>query len=368
MSTLFSPFRLAGQEFPNRIVVAPMCQYSADDGCANDWHLQNLMTLGMSGAGLVMVEATAVERIGRITHGCLGLYSEHNVAALDRVLTAARRVAPAGTKWGVQIAHSGRKGSQQRPWEGAAALRAEEDPWQTISASTLPFGDWHVPREASLDDLGRIRDAFVATTRRAIGLGFEVIELHCAHGYLLHEFLSALSNQRTDDYGGSAKNRMRFPLEVARAVRDEVPREIVFGARITGTDWHPDGIDIEEAATFAAALKATGLDYVCVSSGGLVPGLTIPVEAGYQVAYAAGIRERARIATRAVGMIVDPQHAEEIVASSQADMVALARGLIDNPRWPWHAAEALDAAMTVPPQYLRGHAPNWPGARLARPR
>jgi 2,4-dienoyl-CoA reductase-like NADH-dependent reductase (Old Yellow Enzyme family) len=367
MSKLFSPIRLAGQDFPNRIVVAPMCQYSADDGSANEWHLQNLMNLGMSGAGLVMVEATAVERLGRITHGCLGLYSDNNEAALDRVLKAARRVSPVGTKWGVQIAHSGRKGSEQRPWEGGAALRAGEDPWETISASALPFGDWHTPREATAGDLARIRDAFVAAAGRAVALGFEVIELHCAHGYLLHEFLSPLSNQRTDDYGGSAENRMRFPMEVARAVREAVPGELVFGARITGTDWHEDGIDLEEAATFAGALKAAGLDYVCVSGGGVVPGLKIPVEAGYQVPYAAGIKERTGIATRAVGMIADPHQAEEIIASGKADMVALARGLIDNPRWPWHAAEALGAEMTVPPQYLRGHAPNWPGAKLARP-
>lgn len=368
MSKLFSPIRLAGQVFPNRVVVAPMCQYSADDGSANEWHLQNLMNLGMSGAGLVMLEATAVERIGRITHGCLGLYSDNNIAALDRVLKAARRVSPTGTKWGIQIAHSGRKGSQQRPWEGGAALRDGEDPWETVSASTLPFGDWHAPREASADDLARIRDAFVETAKRSVALGFEVIELHCAHGYLLHEFLSPLSNRRTDNYGGSPENRMRFPLEIARAVRETVPDGLVFGARITGTDWHDEGIDLEEAAAFAGELKATGMDYVCVSSGGLVPGLKIPVEAGYQLSYAAGIRERAGIATRAVGMIADPRQAEEIIASGQADMVALARGLIDNPRWPWHAAEALDAEMTVPPQYLRGHAPNWPGAKLARPK
>lgn len=367
MSKLFSPFRLAGQDFPNRIVVAPICQYSADDGSANEWHLQNLMNLGMSGAGLVMVEATAVERIGRITHGCLGLYSDNNIAALDRVLKAARRVSPASTKWGIQIAHSGRKGSEQRPWEGGAALKAGEDPWETISASALPFGDWHTPREATAGDLARIRDAFVETGRRAVNLGFEVVELHCAHGYLLHEFLSPLSNRRTDDYGGSPENRMRFPLEIARAVREAVPDGLVFGARITGTDWHEDGIDLDEAATFAAALKAAGLNYVCVSGGGVVPGLKIPVEAGYQVPFAAGVKERTGIATRAVGMIADPHQAEEIITSGQADMVALARGLIDNPRWPWHAAEALDAEMTVPPQYLRGHAPNWPGAKLARP-
>jgi 2,4-dienoyl-CoA reductase-like NADH-dependent reductase (Old Yellow Enzyme family) len=367
MSKLFSAIRLAGQDFSNRVVVAPMCQYSADDGSANEWHLQNLMNLGMSGAGLVMVEATAIERIGRITHGCLGLYSDNNIAALDRVLNPARRVSPAGTKWGIQIAHSGRKGSQQRPWDGGAALRPGEDPWETVSASALPFGDWHVPGEATADDMTRIRAAFVETAKRSVDLGFEVIELHCAHGYLLHEFLSPLSNQRTDGYGGSVENRMRFPLEIARAVREAVPGELVFGARITGTDWHEDGTDLEEAATFAGALKTAGLDYVCVSSGGLVPGLKIPVEPGYQLRYAAGIRERAGIATRAVGMIADPHPAEEIIASGQADMLALARGFIDNPRWPWHAAEALGAGMTVPPQYLRGHAPNWPGAKLARP-
>ncbi len=369
MSKLFSPIRLAGQDLSNRIVVAPMCQYSASDGCATDWHLQHLMQLGLSGAGLVVIEATAVERHGRITHGCLGLYSDDCEAALGRVLTAARRVSPPGTKWGIQLAHAGRKGSQQRPWEGGAALRADEDPWQTVSASAIGFADdWHTPHAATRADMDRVRNAFVAAARRSVALGIEAIEVHMAHGYLLHNFISAISNRRSDEYGGSLENRLRFPLEVARAVRAALPKTHALGARITGTDWREDGVDIDQAVALASALKAEGFDYVCVSSGGNAPGLKIPVGPGYHLPYAEAVRRRAGIATRAVGMIADPHQAEAALTDGQADMVALGRAVLDNPRWPWHAAEALGAPMTVPVQYLRGHAPNWPGAALARPK
>lgn len=364
---LFSPLAIGPVTLINRVAVSPMCQYSADDGSASDWHLQHLMQLAYSGAGLIMVEATAVERRGRISHNCLGLYSDPNEAALERVLRAARRVAPPGTVFGVQLAHAGRKGSAQRPWDGGGSLTATEDPWPTVAPSAVPVDErWQTP--AALDDAGleRVEQAFVSAARRAVRLGFEVLELHCAHGYLLHEFLSPLSNRRTDRYGGSLDNRLRFPLQVAQAVRAAVPDGAVVGARITGTDWVEGGFTPDQAVALATALKQAGVQYACVSSGGLVPGAKIPLEPGYQVPLAARIRREAGIITRAVGLIVSPQQANDIVAQGHADQVALARAFLDDPRWGWHAAEALGVEPQQPPQYRRAGAQVWPGRRLVR--
>src|SRR5580698_513118 len=240
-SALFSPIKLADLTLSNRIVVSPMCQYSADDGVGNDWHMTHLGGLSNSGAGLLVVEATHVERHGRITHGCLGLYSDDCEADLKHVIDIGRRYGTA--KFGIQLAHAGRKASSQRPWEGGGALKPGEDPWETIAPSALPFGpNWHVPREMTLADIEWVREAFVAAAARAVRIGFDAIELHGAHGYLIHSFMSPLSNRRTDDYGGSHENRMRFPLEVAAAVRTVVPRTIALGARITGSDWLDGGL------------------------------------------------------------------------------------------------------------------------------
>lgn len=368
MPHLFDPLAVGPIELPNRIVVAPMCQYSAQDGSATDWHLQHLMRLALSRAGLVVVEATAVERLGRITHGCLGIYSDENEAALARVLAAARQVADPRTRFGIQLAHAGRKGSCQRPWEGGRPLGTSEDPWQTAAPSAIPFAEG-APAPMSLDAAGlaRISAAFCRGAERAVRLGFEVIELHVAHGYLLHEFLSPLSNRRTDGYGGSREGRARFPLEIARAIRAVVPRTVALGARITGTDWAEGGLAVEDAIAFASALKAAGLDYVCVSGGGVVPQMKIPIGPGYQVPLAAKVRAEANITTRAVGMIVDPQQAEAIIASQQADFVALARAVLDDPNWVWHAAERLGGRISYPPQYGRAASEVWPGAKIARP-
>jgi 2,4-dienoyl-CoA reductase-like NADH-dependent reductase (Old Yellow Enzyme family) len=357
-SVLFSPYRMAGVEFANRIVVAPMCQYSADDGSANDWHLIHLGMLANSGAGLVMLEATHVTRHGRITHGCLGLYSDHNEAALGRVLNSARRAG--STRWGIQIAHAGRKASSQRPWEGGGALKADADPWQTIGPSAIPFGgNWHTPREMTEADMNGVRDAFVASAQRALRLGFDVIELHMAHGYLMHEFMSPVSNQRTDQYGGSLENRLRFPLSVARAVRAVVPKETVLGARITGSDWRPDGLTPDDGVAIAKALKAEGVVYTCVSSGGITADTRNPTAAGYNVPLAERIKKEAGIGTRAVGLITEPAQAEEIVAKGEADQVALARGFLDDPHWAWHAAKALGAEVARPLQYARAAPKLW---------
>ncbi len=357
-SALFSPIRLAGLELSNRVIVSPMCQYSADDGCANDWHLMHLGMLANSGSGLVVVEATHVERHGRITHGCLGLYSDDNEAALARVVSQARRRGTA--KFGIQLAHSGRKGSAQRPWEGGGALTAAEDPWQTIAASAIPFGDgWHTPREATERDLDRVRDAFVNSARRALRIGFDAIELHMAHGYLLHGFLSPLANKRTDQYGGSFENRMRFPLSVARAVRAAVPKEVPLGARITGSDWRDGGLTPDDAVATAKALKTEGLDFLCVSSGGVALDIRNPSDLGYNLPMAGRVKREAGIATRAVGLIVTPEQAEAAVATGAADMVALGRALLDDPHWGWHAAHALGAEVKLPRQYLRAGPKLW---------
>jgi NADPH2 dehydrogenase len=357
-SALFSPFRLASLDLTNRIVVSPMCQYSADDGCANDWHLMHLGMLANSGAALVVVEATHVERHARITHGCLGLYSDDSEAALARVVSSARRAGTA--KFGIQIAHAGRKASAQKPWEGAGPLSPDADPWGTIAASPIPFGDnWHTPREATEADLNRVRDAFVASAKRAVRIGFEEIELHMAHGYLMHGFMSPISNKRTDQYGGMFENRMRFPLSVAKAVRAMVPKHVVLGARITGSDWREGGLTPDDAVAIAKLLKAEGLDFICVSSGGVAGGIHNPTEPGFNVPIAARVKKEAGIATRAVGLIVKPEHAEEIVAKGDADMVAMARCFLDDPHWGWHAAKALGADVPRPVQYARAGPKLW---------
>jgi len=362
-STLFSPIRLAGLELANRIIVSPMCQYSADDGCAGDWHLTHLGMLANSGASLLVVEMTDVERRGRITHGCLGLYSDDCEAALGRVVAHLRRIGAA--KLGIQIAHSGRKGSAHRPWEGGQPLQSGEDAWETIAPSPIPFGSgWPTPRAMTDGDIARVREAFVATAKRALRIGFDAIELHMAHGYLLHSFFSPISNKRTDGYGGPRESRMRFPLEVARAVRAVLPEGMPLGARITGDDWLEGGLTADDAIVFAKALKQAGLDYVDVSSGGVTAETRNPSSAGYNAPLAERVRREAGLATRTVGLIVTPKQAEEIIAGGKADMVALARAVLDNPHWGWHAAQVLGADVPRPPQYQRAAPKMWPGAEF----
>ena len=362
---LFTPLQIGPVTAPNRIAVAPMCQYTADDGSMTDWHLQHLMNLAMSGAGLVMIEATGVERRGRITHGCVGLYSDANERAMARVLAAARAVQLPGTLFGIQLQHAGRKASSQRPWESGAALTADQDPWQTVSASAKAFGpNWHTPE--ALDDAGIARtfEAFVQAAKRAVRLGIDVIELHMTHGYLVHQFFSPLSNTRTDRYGGSLENRMRFGIELMQAVHGAVPKSVAVGVRIAASDWVEGGVTIDEAVTFTAKLKEHGAAYACVSSGGLDPAAKITVGPGYQVGFADEIKKKTGITTRAVGMIVSPEQAEEILVKGQADQIALARAFLDNPRWGWHAADALGVDLKRPPQYDRARKALWPGEAL----
>jgi 2,4-dienoyl-CoA reductase-like NADH-dependent reductase (Old Yellow Enzyme family) len=366
-SRLFSPLTLGQVTAPNRLVVAPMCQYSAVDGCMTDWHLQHLMTQAMSGAGQIIVEATAVERHGRITHGCVGLYSDDNERALQRVLAAARSVAMPGAVFGIQLGHAGRKGSAQRPWEGGQALTAHQEPWPVVAASALPHDkDWHVPEVATEQDLTRIREAFVSAAKRAVRLGFEVIELHMAHGYLLSQFTSPLANLRQDAWGGDQARRHAFPLSIAKAVRAVVPGNVALGARISGSDWAEGGATIEDAVALTQSLEREGLEWLCVSSGGIaMQTQKITIGPGYQVPFAAAVKRAVGIPVRAVGLITEPQQAEDILASDQADMIALARAFLNDPRWGWHAAEMLGDRdqVKLPVQYERAGPTFWSPAR-----
>jgi 2,4-dienoyl-CoA reductase-like NADH-dependent reductase (Old Yellow Enzyme family) len=357
-TALFSPFEVGPISLTNRIVVAPMCQYSASDGSATDWHLQHWSQLGYSGAGLIIIEATAVERRGRITHGCLGLYSDEDEASLARVLTAARRIAgPA--KFGIQLAHAGRKASVHLPWDGGDSLKPNEDPWLTIAPSAIPFKDWHVPHALSIDEIKATTAQFVQAAQRALRLGLDVIELHSAHGYLIHQFLSPLSNHRTDQYGGSLENRMRFGLETLAALRAVIPANKALGMRISATDWVDGGWTLQDSIEYVRAAQRIGIDYICASSGGLVHDVKIPTTPGYQVSFAEAIRKATGVTTRAVGLITGAQQADDILTSGKADLIALARAILDDPRWGWHAADALGAKVYCPPQYERSRNAHW---------
>jgi 2,4-dienoyl-CoA reductase-like NADH-dependent reductase (Old Yellow Enzyme family) len=353
-SALFTPLTLGAFTVPNRIAVAPMCMYSADDGSATDWHIQHWMSLAMSGAGMITLEATGVERRGRISMNCTGLYSDANEAAMARALAPARRVAAPGAVFGVQLGHAGRKASSQLPWLGGGPLKPEQDAWQTVGPSAVPFAPgWPVPE--ALDEAGieRIVAAFVQAAERAARIGLDFVELHGAHGYLLHEFLSPVSNKRTDRWGGSLENRMRLIVTVARAVRAVLPERMFFGARLSATDWVEGGFAVEEAVAVAAALKAEGAAYICASSGGNAHDQKIPLGPLYQVDFATRIREEAGIPTRAVGLITTTAEAEAILREGRADMVALARAILADPRWPWRAAYELGEEAYAPPQYQR---------------
>lgn len=350
---LFSPITLGSLEFPNRIAIAPMCQYSADDGSATDWHIQQWMTYAMTGAGMVTVEMTDVERRGRISHGCLGLYSDANEAAAKRALDAAKRVAVPGTKFGTQLAHAGRKASNQRPWEGGGPLQPHQDPWQVVSASAIPFAEgWQTPRALTEDEIHQLIGHFVKAAQRAERVGFDFIELHGAHGYLLNQFLSPLSNHRTDQWGGSLENRMRLIVDIAKAVRGAVPN-LMLGARLSVTEWVDGGLTVEESVSVARALKDAGVSYICCSSGGNSPLQKIPTGPGYQVHLAEAVSRGAGIPTRAVGIIDQPLQAEEIVAGGRSEMVAIGRAFLADPRWVWRAAAVLGHEIKAAPQFAR---------------
>jgi len=352
MSALFSSIKLRGLELPNRIMVAPMCQYSAVNGEANDWHFTHINTLALSGAAMFCIEATHVEAVGRITPGCLGLWNDATEAALKPILASVRKHSR--TAVAVQLAHAGRKGSSHTPWDGGQQIPLSEGGWQTEGPSAVPHKEGELAPLA-LDALGlaRIRDAFVAAAKRAERLGIDAVELHSAHGYLLHQFLSPISNRRTDQYGGTLQNRMRYPLEVFDAVRAAFPANKPVGVKVSSTDWVEGGWDLAQTIEYAGQLKKRGVDWVDASSGGVSPLQKIPLGPGYQVPFAQGIREATGVTTMAVGLITEAKQAEDIVASGKADMVALARAMLYDPRWGWHAAAELGGQVEAPSQYWR---------------
>ena len=362
-SHLFTPITLRNHTFDNRLVVSPMCQYSADDRSANDWHMMHLGALANSGAGLLIIEATAVERDGRITHGCLGLYNDANEAALKSVIEACRRRGTA--KIGIQLGHAGRKASAKRPWEGATLNEPElVTPWQTKAPSAIAFGPgWHVPQAYTAAEIEMLPATFASATKRADRLGLDIAEGHGAHGYLLHQFLSPHSNKRTDHWGGSLENRMRLPLDVFRAMRSVWPASKPLGMRISAVDWVDGAWAIEDSIAFASRLKDLGCDFIDVSTGGIDVAIRPPVAPGFQVPFATAIRQKVGIPVMAVGMITEAEQAETIVADGQADMVALARGFLDDPHWGWHAAYKLGADVTLPPQYARAGLKAWDPAK-----
>ncbi|TMH46301.1 MAG: NADH:flavin oxidoreductase/NADH oxidase [Betaproteobacteria bacterium] len=351
--TLFSPFKLRKLALANRIVVSPMCQYSAVNGCAVDWHIVHWGQLLQSSAGMFTIEATAVSAIGRITHGCLGLYDDACEKAIGERLAIARADAPP-MPVAMQLAHAGRKGSSLVPWEGGQLIPVAQGGWTPVAPSAIPQLE-HEPPPAALDaaGIGEIKRQFVDAARRASRLGIDAIELHCAHGYLFHEFLSPLSNRREDAYGGSFDNRVRFPLEVFAAVRDVWPQDMPMGVRISANDWVDGGWTIEDSIALVRRLKAAGCDWIDTSSGGISPAQKIPLGPGYQVPLARAIRRATSIPTMAVGLITDAKQAEAIIASGDADLVAMARAMLWNPRWPWHAAAILGAQVQAPQQYWR---------------
>lgn len=351
MSILFSPLTFRSITFRNRIFVSPMCQYSSQDGLPTNWHLVHLGSRAVGGAGLVMVEATAVSPEGRISPEDSGIWNDVQTEAF---LPITRFIKEQGAVPGIQLAHAGRKGSCALPWVGGCPLRIDEHGWQPLAPSAVPFDIGHpVPRAMTLDNMDQVENQFRFATRRALAAGFQVVELHMAHGYLLHEFLSPLVNQRKDDYGGSLNNRLRFPIRIARAIREEWPNELPLFVRISATDWLAGGWDIDQSLILTQQLKAIGVDLIDCSSGFAVPNEPVPFGPGFQVPFAARVRAEVGIATGAVGFISEPAQAEQIVATGQADAVLLGRQMLRDPYWPLHAAKVLRVDAAWPNQYLR---------------
>jgi 2,4-dienoyl-CoA reductase-like NADH-dependent reductase (Old Yellow Enzyme family) len=352
---LFAPLRIKSVTLRNRIGVSPMCQYSSEDGAATDWHLVHYGARAAGGAGLVIAEATAVSPEGRITPGDAGIWEDRHIEPLARI---NRFVKGQGAVPGIQLAHAGRKASAARPWEGGAHLGDESGGWPTLAPSPLPFGAElpKVPNEMGEAEIARVQQAFVDAARRAQAAGYEWLEVHCAHGYLAHAFLSPLSNRRSDGYGGGFEGRVRFVLETVRSVREVWPEHLPLGVRLSCTDWAEGGWDLDQSIELARRLKGEGVDLIDCSSGGLIPNARIPVGPGFQVPFAERIRREAGIATSAVGMIDDPAQADAIVREGRADLVLLARALLRDAQWPLRAARALGRAEALAPpvQYERG--------------
>lgn len=347
---LFSPWTVRGITMRNRIAVSPMCQYSSIDGAATDWHMVHLGSRAVGGAGLVMVEATAVEPRGRISPEDSGIWGDKHVSAFQPV---ARFIKSQGAVPAIQIAHAGRKASTMRPWEGSGPVK-DDRKWLPVGPSPIPFDNGYpTPHELTIEEIAQTRELFVAAAKRSIESGFEVIEIHSAHGYLLHSFLSPLCNQRTDSYGGSFENRTRFLLETTASVRNVMPDDMPLFVRLSCTDWVDGGWDIDQSVELSKKLKVLGVDLIDCSSGAAVPYAKIPTMPGYQVPFAERIRKEAGIATGAVGLITESQQANEIITGGKADIVLLARQFLRDPYWPLHAAKELGIDIAGPPQYGR---------------
>jgi 2,4-dienoyl-CoA reductase-like NADH-dependent reductase (Old Yellow Enzyme family) len=354
MPDLFSPLTIRGVTFRNRIAVSPMCEYSSEDGFANDWHMVHLGSRAVGGAGLVMTEAAAVESRGRISPADLGIWKDAHIEMLGRM---ARFIREHGAVPGIQLAHAGRKASTRVPWEGGAVVRESEGGWRPVAPSPIPFRPGEsAPAELRKTDMRSIVDAFAAAARRAFTAGFQVVEIHAAHGYLINEFLSPLSNQRTDEYGGSFENRIRFGCEVVQTVRSVWPESLPLFIRISAIDWVEEGWQLEDSVQLARRLRPLGVDLVDCSSGGLVPYAKVELGPGYQVPFAERIRLKTSILTGAVGLITEPHQADDIIRGNQADIVLLAREFLRDPYWPLHAAKALGAQVEIPKQYRRAFA------------
>jgi 2,4-dienoyl-CoA reductase-like NADH-dependent reductase (Old Yellow Enzyme family) len=353
-SALFSPITMRGLTLPNRIAVSPMCQYNSTDGTANDWHLMHLGNFSLGGFGLVITEMTNVNAVGRISLKCAGLYSDENEKALKRVIDFCKQYGTA--KQGLQVGHAGRKGSTAPPAVGGKPLKADEGAWQTLAPSAIPFGpDWHVPKEMTKADLKSTLDDYISMVKRAERIGYDLLELHGGHGYLIHQFLSPLSNQRSDEYGGSLQKRMRYPLEVFSAMRAVWPKDKPIGIRVSAVDWVEGGTTVEGTVAFAKELKALGCDYMDVTSGQVDARQKIPFGPSFNVPFSAKVRKESGIPTMTVGLITGYREAEDIVASGKADMVALARGAMYDPRWPLHAAEELGVDVPYAPRMMAAH-------------
>ncbi|TDR41750.1 2,4-dienoyl-CoA reductase-like NADH-dependent reductase (Old Yellow Enzyme family) [Tahibacter aquaticus] len=357
---LFEPLTVGSLTLANRIVIAPMCQYSAQDGCMTDWHAIHLGQLALSGAALLTIEATAVLPQGRISYADVGLWDDATEAGMAATLARVRHCSDMPIA--IQLAHAGRKASTDLPWRGGAQFApGDANGWQTVAPSALPFSPQHsLPQALDRQGMKEVRDAFAAAARRAARLGLDAVQIHAAHGYLLHQFLSPLANARSDEFGGSLENRMRFPLEVFDAVRAAFPAQRAVTVRVSGTDWIDGGWSIADTVVFAQALEQRGCQAIHVSSGGVHPAQVIPVGPGYQVPLARAVKEKVSIPVVAVGMITEYDHAEAIVATGDADLVALARGMLYNPRWPWHAAAHLGATVKAADQYLRSQPRRFP--------
>lgn len=347
---LFREMKIRDLAISNRAWVSPMCQYSAKNGLIGEWHRIHLGAFATGGAGLIFVEATGVVPEGRISIGCPGIWNDDLAQAFKPIVDFAHSM---GSKMGIQLAHAGRKGSTMLPWNDHLIATEEEGGWQTVSASSIPFTGMQVPHMLSTGEIASLVDHFGEAATRAVNVGFDVIEIHAAHGYLMHQFLSPLTNQRTDEYGGSLQGRMQFLLEVAQRVRNVIPEGTPLFVRISATDWVEGGWDIDQSVILASELKKLGVDLIDVSSGGLVPNAVIPVGPGYQVPLAKEIREKAQIATSAVGVITDAHQAEEIISSGKADAVMLAREMLRNPRWALAASEELGVRAIWPKQFTR---------------